>query len=385
MPTPSQAATGEMVHGGRGAQTVPRPSQAAHGELPDGGRGAQRLPPITATAHSEAPPTSDSARGDPHRLNIGVDPRNKIITITNSGLVSLWELAAAIEEWPKTHDPSLTDLVEYEGIEPGKKYLRKMVLKNGWRLAAASGPVWFDVGEVTGRDKDGKSYRPVVKEGRPVIILDNDTKEDVYGDAGTDGDQNGDVNIEPLAANLTLTTSASAVDVTPADRRRAPPYRVPVETAEEIEEAARQLFASAPAVAIAEAKQAKAIAVALSIAVDDLRSNDPDSEAARAKDLLAKQVDALDRIIVLLESGGDTEAALQTYRELLDNLGREFLKVLSNKSAMKGLLAAAVLSAAAVAGAQLSWAEGSLITASIVGSEVVEAVARLWKGRKPKE
>lgn len=387
----ASAATGPAGVVGRGAQIVPTPTQQARGDPEMGsGRAAQTMPTpqsgpiergrgVTRTfstkKNPEQPDAEDTLGAEGAGMNLLFDTVNQIITINEPGKIEASRLYRAIKAWEASSEgivhPSLVERSGNIELPDGTRSPRYIILLGGWHLAAVD-PVWIVGGYLAGRDQDGKGYHPVLEEARDrVRILDQKP------------DQDGGVNIEVPVTKFTLTGHAPTVEVTPTARQQATPYRLTVETAEEIEEAARQHFTNAPTIAIAEAKQAKAIAIALSTAIDDLRPNNP--EAGRAKDLLAKQVDSLDRIIVVLEAGGDTEAALQTYRELLDNLGREFLNALSDKGALRGIIAAAVLSAAAVAGCQLSMVEGSIIAGSIVGPNVVEAVGKLVKGWKRKE
>lgn len=160
-------------------------------------------------------------------------------------------------------------------------------------------------------------------------------------------------------------------------------HTISIETAEQIDSASRRRFTESPAAVVAEAKKAKTIAVALLTAVDDLRLNV--KEAGEVQVLLRKQLESLDKIIELLESGGDRGLAQQTYQESIGDVFTALLQALKNQSVMRGVIAAAAFSAMGVAGVQLSNIGESLIAGTIVGPEVVAAVGKIVKGLKNKK
>lgn len=160
-------------------------------------------------------------------------------------------------------------------------------------------------------------------------------------------------------------------------------HTISIETAEQIEAASRRRFADLPAVVVAEARKAKTISVALLMAVDDLRLNV--EEAGEVQILLGKQVESLDQIIELLESGRDTGLAQQTYQESLGDVLAALMQALKNQSVMRGVIAAAAFSAMGVAGVQLSIVGEGFIAGTLVGPEVVATVGKIVKGLKNKK
>lgn len=159
---------------------------------------------------------------------------------------------------------------------------------------------------------------------------------------------------------------------------------ITIETAEEIDTASRRHFAESPAAVVAAAKQAKTIAVALLTAVDDLRLNV--EEAGEVLVLLRKQIESLDKIVELLESGRDKGGlAQQTYQESLGDVLAALMQALKNQSVMRGVIAAAAFSAMGVAGVQLSIVGEGLIAGTLVGPEIVAAVGKIVKGLKNKK
>jgi len=87
-----------------------------------------------------------------------------------------------------------------------------------------------------------------------------------------------------------------------------------------------------------------------------------------------RQIGSLDRVIERLEAGEDIEAARQTNSELVHNVLEAFLKALADQSVMKGIFAAAAISATSIAVVEIGPISQALIARSIVGAEVVRAL-----------
>lgn len=92
-----------------------------------------------------------------------------------------------------------------------------------------------------------------------------------------------------------------------------------------------------------------------------------------ARDLLERQRIVLTSVIEAIETGSDDEAARNAAIKLLDDLS-DFIRRNALGGPVRGIAAAATITLANVLGAELHWASQLLITGSIVGEKLIEAL-----------
>lgn len=107
-------------------------------------------------------------------MKLSFHPNNYIITIDEAGEINVQALYNEIVDWEASSQGIVFDhIVEGSGkveLPDGRRTPICMILKDGWRLASVH-PLTITGGYVTGRDKDGKAYHPVVEEARKRIRL----------------------------------------------------------------------------------------------------------------------------------------------------------------------------------------------------------------------
>ena len=163
-----------------------------------------------------------------------------------------------------------------------------------------------------------------------------------------------------------------------------PAKSVPVETAEEIDQATRRRFEEEPESVVREARRARDMTIALQNILQDMRLNLP--EAGQARELLEKQVNALDNIVAMLQSDGDKEAARKTLRDLLYDVLESYLKVLADRGRTRGILAAAALASLSLTGVDVSFIVAALVAGPIVGidAKALKRILSGWREKKDK-